>query len=325
MTLGYPVVCGFTNLPIESGEVGFMIIKRMPGHSNLVMRPFDFYSPATPLVFCDYQDDGYGHWSGEEGQRQRDNLRLALTGLPDFGPAIIEGIVGASYDLQWNDLPSDHFPWFIRKDVYDELLPNCVFEDWVSNKIAEGRLSELQGRVREKIDKRLQAAVKIREILGEPLPDGDILDIVGADGKPTDKALNAAALSMKHMRVPKTPHDPYGRDGFMPGLGLRHTLEDVFRMGGEGRLSPAMAHTIRLCEEIEGGSASFSLDDLHLVCEGFYSIHRLFCAMAWSRRSLFPHYCIGPQSFEPKNHILIADFVKQICEQETAPEDDEDD
>ena len=87
-------------------------------------------------------------------------------------------------------------------------------------------------------------------------------------------------------------------------------------------LNPATAHIIRLCEEIEQGDHLFTLDELNLVCERFYSILRLFAAMTWSRRSLFPHYGVGPQQFEPTNHILIADFVKGVCEKLPTQEDE---
>ena len=164
-----------------------MIIRRMLSHPNgqrVGHRPFDFYTPVTPLVFCTFKDDGYGHWHGAEGLEQRDVLRFSLVGLEKFNDDLIEIICGEPYTLNWDELPDDHFPWFIRRDVFDDLLPTLEFEDWCDQSIVRSKLDTMERRARESVQKRLKAAVDLRAIWGEPFSnEKDLIDYLGTPGR----------------------------------------------------------------------------------------------------------------------------------------------
>ena len=282
--MSHPVVCGFTNLAIESGdEVGLMVI-RTTKFPQATWRPFECFVPITRLVFGEYCDDGLVYVSKEQEHIMRssfDEIPLNDSRFPfdDETKKYLESeIFQEEGCISVSGYQCEYFPWFIRKDVYDNLLPNLICDDY--QKDAEFEHTSRMSKYEKDLYKEL--CDKFAEIveLSEKYADNE-----------EHKQL---FISMKTYEIER--FFDFGEGVYIPSINaIKAKLKAEFLVKG-----------------------AFKLDNFLAISEPLFEVNRIYSALSLGRRGLYPHYSIGPQFENWDNPLLIANFVKKHCEAEKA-------
>jgi hypothetical protein len=303
--MGRPAVCGFTNLAIDSGDdLAFAIIRQIKPTYGISMHPMSIYDMVTPFFYGTWCDDGYVNPDPGEHERLSTILSTILSttdlmvGKNDLMVTILE-----DGDINCRGFPEGYFPWMIRRDVLDDLLPTLTYEDGTTGpngKYVRKRtpIIEDEYSAKREVDRRLQLALDVKG-----------LDRTNAFIKSMDENKEWKRVSGK-MEIM-----------LMPELGFKHMFTSSGPMDmGEGRNNyPALQ---ALCSRLDAAikEEGVTLQDLQAISDTWYPIQRVVGAMTLSRRAFFPHYSVGMQRFDGDNHIAIAKFVTEICDKVAAEE-----
>jgi hypothetical protein len=268
--MGSPAVCGFSNLPIPSGTpIVLCWVKRAPWH-NRIIRPFDAYSPSTPIVRAQYDEDGWFEMEDDQAQILRDQFAIltqdAVLGeeeeLEEFDPTSVN-----TYSIEAKYESKSYLPYMIRADIWEFMGTVGYSDNWDPATRKSGWITVDQ----EIASERRRALELTKTYLANPYrPDGGTLQRMFHFGEGERcEIVQTVIRRVFGDNLIKTAEDPtVTAEGLVAGLEplfdiakLRHALvlsrraifplDQIGEQRFEGRNVIAVAEMIRAIVEAE--------------------------------------------------------------------------